>query len=56
MPTSAAWRRRADFLTTSESLRPGVTVARISAGQPAKDPGRVSAILEGLRLAGLDEG
>ena len=44
------------FLDDLRKLTPGVTVARIRAGQPAKDPGRVSAILEGLRLAGLDEG
>ena len=35
---------------------PGVTIARIRDGQPAKDPSRMAAILEGLRLAGLVEG
>ena len=43
------------FLDDLRALTPGITVARIRAGQPAKDPGRVAAILEGLRLAGLEE-
>jgi TolB-like protein len=34
-------------------LSPGVTVARIWAGQPQKDPARTKAILEGLSRAGL---
>ncbi len=37
-------------------LAPGVTIASIKAGQPAYDPSRMAAILEGLRLAGLEEG
>ena len=41
----------AKFLT----LVPGMTVARIKAGQPDKDPSRLAPILEGLRLAGLEE-
>jgi class 3 adenylate cyclase len=35
---------------------PSVTIARIRDGQPAKDPSRMAAILQGLRLAGLPEG
>jgi TolB-like protein/DNA-binding winged helix-turn-helix (wHTH) protein/Tfp pilus assembly protein PilF len=34
---------------------PGITIAGIRAGQPAKDPSRVAAILEGLRMAGMPE-
>ena len=34
-------------------LAPEVTVARIRAGQPAKDPSRIEPILTALRLAGL---
>ncbi|MGO4838339.1 tetratricopeptide repeat protein, partial [Rhizobiaceae sp. 2RAB30] len=37
-------------------MAPDVTIARIAAGQPAKDPARLAAILDGLRLAGLPEG
>ena len=37
-------------------VAPGVTIASIRDGRPAKDPSRMAAILEGLRLAGLDEG
>jgi Flp pilus assembly protein TadD len=44
------------FLQQLKSVAPGVTVTSIKAGQPAKDPSRVAAILDGLRLAGLDEG
>lgn len=39
-----------------ESLRriaPGVSLASIRAGQPAKDPSRFAVVLEGLALAGL---
>ena len=43
------------FLEELKRIAPGVTIARIKAGQPAKDPGRLAAILEGLRLAGLEE-
>jgi adenylate cyclase len=35
------------------ALVPGMTIARIKAAQPDKDPTRMAAILEGLRLAGL---
>jgi hypothetical protein len=31
-------------------------ITSIKAGQPAKDPSRMAAILDGLRLAGLEEG
>ena len=34
---------------------PGVTIAGLKAGQPAKDPGRTAAIMEGLRMAGMPE-
>ena len=44
------------WLAKFRALAPGVTIARIRAGQPAKDPSRMAAILEGLRLAGLEEG
>jgi len=37
-------------------ITPGVTIAAIREGQPAKDPSRMAAILEGLRIAGLEEG
>jgi hypothetical protein len=42
-----------------ESLKansPGVTIAGIMAARHAKDPSRKAAMLEGLRLAGLEEG
>ncbi len=44
------------WLAKFRALAPGVTIASIKAGQPAKDPSRMAAILGGLRLAGLDEG
>ena len=44
------------FLGVFRKLAPGVTVSSIEAGQPAKDPSRIAPILEGLRIAGLDEG
>jgi adenylate cyclase len=44
------------WLSKFTALVPGITIARIKAGQPAKDPSRLAAILEGLRLAGLEEG
>lgn len=34
---------------------PRVNIASIRSGQPAKDPNRLAAVLEGLRLAGLPE-
>jgi TolB-like protein/Tfp pilus assembly protein PilF len=36
-------------------LNPGATIARIRAGQCAKDPTRIEPVLDGLRLAGLPE-
>ena len=44
------------WLVKFQALVPGVTIARIRQGQPAYDPSRMAAILEGLRLAGLEEG
>ena len=44
------------FLEALKTFAPDVTIARIRAGQAAKDPGRIEPILEGLRLAGLEEG
>jgi TolB-like protein/DNA-binding winged helix-turn-helix (wHTH) protein len=44
------------FLAALRLLAPDVTVARIRAGQPAKDPSRIKPILDGLRLAGLPTG
>jgi TolB-like protein len=43
------------FLGELLKLAPGVTIARIREGQPAKDPTRLAAILEGLWIAGLPE-
>jgi adenylate cyclase len=37
------------------AISPGVTVASIRAGQPAKYPDRIEPILEGLLLAGMPE-
>ena len=38
------------YLDALLRLAPGVTVKRIRDGQPAKDPTRMAAVLEGLRL------
>lgn len=43
------------FLRELKQLSPSVTIARIRAGQPSRDPGRMAALLDGLRLAGLAE-
>ena len=43
------------FLAAFRRLAPGVTIASIWAGQPQKDPSRIAAILDGLRMAGLPE-
>jgi TolB-like protein/DNA-binding winged helix-turn-helix (wHTH) protein/Tfp pilus assembly protein PilF len=43
------------YVRQLKRLTPAVTIARIKAGQPAKDPTRTSALLEGLRKAGLEE-
>ena len=45
-----------NWLAKFQALVPGMTVARIKAGQADKDGTRMAAILEGLRLAGLEEG
>ena len=45
-----------NWLAKFRALVPGMTVARIKAGQADKDGTRMAAILEGLRLAGLEEG
>ncbi len=42
-------------LATLRRLSPGVTIAQVWAAQPQKDPSRVAAILDGLRLAGVAE-
>ncbi len=44
------------YLRELKQLTPTVTIARIKAGQPAKDPTRIATMLEGLRMAGLEEG
>ena len=44
------------LLMDLRKIAPGVTISRLRAGLPAKDPARMAAILEGLRLAGLEEG
>ena len=44
------------WLAKFQALVPGMTVASIRRGQPDKDPSRMAGILDGLRLAGLDEG
>jgi TolB-like protein len=44
------------FLAELQRLAPGISIARIMAGQPAKDTSRMAAVLEGLRLAGMPEG
>ena len=41
------------YLSKLQSVVPTVTVARIRAGQPDKDPSRKAALFEGLRLAGM---
>jgi TolB-like protein len=43
------------WLAKFRVLAPGATVAGIRDGQPAKYPDRMAAILDGLRLAGLEE-
>lgn len=44
-----------DWLAKFLAFRPGISIAGIRDGQPAKDASRLAAILEGLRLAGLQE-
>jgi len=43
------------WLRAFRALAPSITIARLRAAQPAKMPGRIEPILEGLRLAGLPE-
>ena len=43
------------YLALLLEVAPGTTLATLRAGQPAKIPGRIEPILEGLRLAGLPE-
>ncbi|MDB4273605.1 winged helix-turn-helix domain-containing protein [bacterium] len=43
-------------LTALRRIAPGVTIASIRAGQPAKHPERMAAVLDGLHLAGLEPG
>ncbi len=45
-----------NWLAKFRALAPDITIARIKAEQADKDGTRMAAILEGLRLAGLDEG
>ena len=44
------------FLENLKRSSLGATTASIKAAQHMRDPSRHAAILEGLRLAGLDEG
>lgn len=41
------------ILAEYRRVAPGVTIASIRAGQPAKYPDRIEPVLEGLRLAGM---
>jgi tetratricopeptide (TPR) repeat protein len=41
------------YLHALEAIAPGVTLEKIQAGQPAKDPGRFVPVLEGLARAGM---
>jgi tetratricopeptide (TPR) repeat protein len=43
------------FLENLRRITPGVTIASIKAALHAKDPSRLAAVLDGLRLAGVDE-
>ena len=43
------------WLDKFRALRPGMTIARIRTGQADKDGTLMAAVLEGLRLAGLEE-
>jgi tetratricopeptide (TPR) repeat protein len=44
-----------DWLGRFQARSSGITIGKIRSWQPAKDPSRMAAIFEGLRLAGLDE-
>ena len=41
------------YLDRLRAIAPGVSLARIKAGQPDRHPERIGAILEGLRRAGM---
>ncbi len=43
------------YLATLKKLSPGVTAKLIWDGQPQRDPTRLQAVLDGLKLAGLEE-
>lgn len=43
------------FVDELRRVAPGSTIGNIRAGQPDRDPQRMHAVLEGLRLAGLPE-
>ncbi|MDK1482784.1 transcriptional regulator, partial [Sinorhizobium sp. 6-117] len=43
------------YLDELRKIAPGITIARIRAGQPAKDA-RITPVFEGLSIAGLEEG
>jgi len=43
------------YLAQLLAVAPGTTLTTLRSGQPAKIPGRIEPILEGLRLAGLPE-
>jgi Flp pilus assembly protein TadD len=43
------------WVSKFRALVPGMTIAKIKAAQPDKDPTRLEAILDGLRRAGLEE-
>jgi adenylate cyclase len=45
-----------NWLGKFRALAPGITIARIKAEQADRDGTRMAAILEGLRIAGLEEG
>jgi hypothetical protein len=44
------------WLAKFRAIAPLATVAGIREGQPAYDPARMEPILDGLRMAGLEEG
>jgi TolB-like protein/class 3 adenylate cyclase/tetratricopeptide (TPR) repeat protein len=43
------------WLAELRARSPGVTISRIRAGEIARDPSRIAPILDGMRLAGLEE-
>jgi TolB-like protein/Tfp pilus assembly protein PilF len=42
------------YLERLRAIAPGVSLARIQAGQPDRYPERIGAVLEGMRLAGME--